>query len=632
MQIDNKYTAALPAEHGVNQISVDYLSKPCFLVDGWEYYPGKLLSSKDISSGSFTPQIIYAGQYSNFSHDLKTPYGVATYRLLLDNHGDSLTLALYLPEIPSAYNLYINGKLIESLGSVSPYMPYVCESLFTFQADKSTEIILQTANYSHYYSGLYYPPAIGSISCLLQMMELKIIIYGFLCFSSLTVALSNLAFWFFHKTRKDSTTLWFGILCIAFSLKICYPFFRMTGVPSVNFLYAFEDFMGSVVLLCTCQLTVRLCGLEKQQLFQRFILPVCVFFTAVSALFPLFILPYAPGLINGYGITVSAFKILYSLWLVGTCLYGCLHQKINMRFLLTGSIIFGISQLCSVLTINRFEPIYGAWPEEYGAYALVVTFAVLMILHNRQLTEENLRLTKHLKEEVNQKTFALTAVLEERKKLLEQLVHDFKAPVTSIRNYTALIQNQNIELDAETKAYIDALQNRIDALDNRFHLLHTFSRENSSITDYKKLCLNTLIKEFYNCNKPDIELNGQTFTLKLPSNQLTILGDNDSIWRVLENLCYNALSFVPENGSIALSLMQEEKNAKIYVSDNGCGIAPENLIHIFESGFTHRTNLTGEGLGLFIARSIILEHGGTIQAESVPKKGTTFIITLPLIP
>lgn len=628
---DNKYTAALPAVQGKNKLDAESVSMPHFLVDGWEYYPGKLLKPCDFTAHKSDGEIIYIGQYSNFSHALSTPYGVATYRLILETPSDNLTLGLYLPEVPSACKVYINGRPMETIGSVSPYMPLIKETLLAFETSGNCEIIVQTANYSHYYSGLYYPPAIGSLSCLSKMIVIRTIIYGFLCFSSLAIALSNLAFWILGRSRKDSSTLWLGILCIAFSLRICYPFLRMAGIPSIRFLYAIEDFMGSIILLSIACLTVKLCNLKKQRIYRHPVFPVCVFFVAFSTIFPLFILPYTPSLINEYGIAVSIFKLVFSFWLVGICLFGFLLRNTNQFLMLTGSLLFNLSQIFSVLTINRFEPIYGAWWDEYGAFALVITFAILMVHRNLRLSDENLRLTEHLQEEVNLKTSALTAVVEERRKLLAQLVHDFKAPVTSIRNYTTLIQNQNVELDEETLGYIDALQNRMDALDNRFHLLHRFSNENSSMRNHTKLCLNTLIKEFYDCNRPDIELNGQIFLLKLPSNSLIINGDKEGLWRVLENLCYNALSFIPEDGSIILSLKQEDNNAKIIVSDNGCGITPENLTHIFESGFTRRNNLTGEGLGLFIVHSIILEHGGKIHVDSVPEKGTTFTITLPLL-
>ncbi len=627
---DNKYTSALPAGYGTNLLDAASLHMPHFLVDGWEYYPGELLEPSNFATTKPTGEIIYIGQHSNFSHALGTPYGVATYRLILETPADSLTLGLYLPEVPSACKVYINGEPMETIGSVSPYMPLIKENLLAFECHEKCEIIIQTANYSHYYSGLYYPPAVGTLSCLSQMMVLRTIIYGFLCFSSLAIALSNLSFWTLGRSRKDSTALWFGILCIAFSLRVSYPFLRMMGVPSIRLLYALEDSMGSIILLSAACLAVRLCNLNNQRIYRYGIFPACIFFVAFSTFFPLFILPYTPALINVYGITVSVFKLLYSTWLVGICVFGLLHQKANHHLMLTGTLLFTILQIFSVLTINRFEPIYGAWWEEYGAYTLVITFAIVMVQHNLKLSQENLRLTEHLQEEVAKKTADLTAVVEERRKLLAQLVHDFKAPVTSIRNYTTLIQNQNIELDEETLGYLDALQNRMDALDNRFHLLHKFSNENSSIRTYTQLCLNALIKDFYDCNKPDIELNGQTFILKLSPNSLFINGDREGLWRVLENLCYNALSFIPEDGTIILSLKQEDNNAKIYVSDNGSGIAPENLTHIFESGFTSRDTSTGEGLGLFIVRSIIIEHGGNIDVDSTPQKGTTFIITLPL--
>lgn len=628
---DNKYTAALPAVQGKNKLDAESVSMPHFLVDGWEYYPGKLLQPEDYILTQAFPEIIYLGQYSNFTPALGTPYGVATYRLILETPSDNLTLGLYLPEVPSACKVYINGNPVETVGSVSPYMPLIKETLLSFESREQCEIIVQTANYNHYYSGLYYPPAVGSLSCLSKMIILRTIIYGFLCFSSLAVAFSNLAFWVLGKSGKDSSALWFGILCLAFSLRICYPFLRMTGVPSIGFLYAVEDFMGGMILLSAACLTVRLCNLSAQRVYRHPIFPACIFFVAFSTFFPLFILPYTPSLINEYGIAVSMCKLLLSFWLAGICLFGFLHQNANRCLMLTGTLLFHISQIFSILTINRFEPIYGAWWEEYGAFAMVITFAILMVRRNLRLTEENFRLTQHLQEEVNQKTSALTAVVEERRELLAQLVHDFKAPVTSIRNYTTLIQNQNVELDEETLGYLNALQNRMDTLDYRFHLLHQFSSENSSMGSHTQLCLNTLVEEFYACNRPDIELNGQTFQLKLPSNSLIINGDREGLWRVLENLCYNALSFIPEDGKVILSLKQEDNTAKISVSDNGCGIPPENLTHIFESGFTKRNNLTGEGLGLFIVHSIILEHGGKIHVDSVPEKGTTFTITLPLL-
>ena len=94
------------------------------------------------------------------------------------------------------------------------------------------------------------------------------------------------------------------------------------------------------------------------------------------------------------------------------------------------------------------------------------------------------------------------------------------------------------------------------------------------------------------------------------------LGVLPQLRAALENLCYNALSFTPPGGRITLSLRRESGSAVICVADTGSGIAPEDLPHVFERGFTRRPDGSGEGLGLYIVRTFALEHGGRAEAES----------------
>ena len=628
--VDNKYTAALPAGKGTNTWGPEQHDNPRFLVDGWEYYPGELLSPEDFVSGKAPREHVYVGQYPNFSNALGTPYGEATYRMVLENPGEAAQLALFLPEIPSASRVYIGGELMGETGSVDPYHARIRDTVYTFEADGDTEIIIQAANYDHYYGGLYYPPAVGTPDAIARMIALRMAVYGVLCFGAAAVALSNLALWLFGRPHRDKTALWFGVLCAAFAVRVSYPFWRMLGVPSVRLLYALEDMAAGVILLCAAWIAASLSGRAKGAFFQKAVLPACVFFAAATALFPLFILPHAPLLINGYGVAITLFKLFYALWLVGVSFGGLLNGARFQRLQLAGAVLFGVSQLWAVLSINRFEPVCGAWPEEYGAFLLVVIFSALMVCRGREMAAENLRLTEHLQEEVDRQTAALTTVLEERKRFLAQLVHDFKTPVTSMRNYASLIQSQGVGVDSETKEYLSAIQERIDALDDRFYLLREFSLSGKNAEKRELICLNELLAEFHERNRPDMEMGGQSFLLRQTKERLTIPGSRDGLWRVLENLCYNALSFTPEDGAITLTLERVDGCAKISVADTGCGIAPDDLPFVFESGFSRRNGVSGDGLGLFIARSIVLEHGGDISVQSTQNIGTVFEIFLPL--
>ena len=100
---------------------------------------------------------------------------------------------------------------------------------------------------------------------------------------------------------------------------------------------------------------------------------------------------------------------------------------------------------------------------------------------------------------------------------------------------------------------------------------------------------------------------------------------------VLQNLVYNALSFTPEGGTIRLSLSRGREFAVLRVEDTGSGIAEADLPHIFDQFFTNRAHETSSGMGLFIAKSIITEHGGTIDVASELGKGSIFTIRLPIM-
>lgn len=106
------------------------------------------------------------------------------------------------------------------------------------------------------------------------------------------------------------------------------------------------------------------------------------------------------------------------------------------------------------------------------------------------------------------------------------------------------------------------------------------------------------------------------------------------IRQVLDNLLENAVKYSPDGGVILVRVWQSEGWAHLTVTDSGIGIPPGDVPHLFER-FRRGTNVddrrfAGMGLGLYICRSIVEQHGGRIHVESVPGKGTTVHVTLPL--
>ena len=108
-------------------------------------------------------------------------------------------------------------------------------------------------------------------------------------------------------------------------------------------------------------------------------------------------------------------------------------------------------------------------------------------------------------------------------------------------------------------------------------------------------------------------------------NQIT--GDKTKLQEVFLNLLRNAADAASPDGTISMTAEQSKDSIIIQVQDNGCGISKEHLSSIFEPFTTYKKN--GTGLGLSISESIIQAHGGTIEVDSAPQKGSTFRITLP---
>ena len=307
------------------------------------------------------------------------------------------------------------------------------------------------------------------------------------------------------------------------------------------------------------------------------------------------------------------------------------------QHLLCASGLFGLCMAASVLAVNRFEPIRGAWPEEYGGFVLVVGFAVLMVHRGFLLTAENQRLNLHLQDEVERETRALETLLAERRELLANLIHDVKNPLTAVRSYTDLVRSGGTALDDETFQYLDALAERVDAVEDRFNSLQGFSREERLHLTAGSLCLNDFMQRFYQANRPDIELSGHTFHLELPdaplfSHRQPRPAAGSLRKPMLQRPVFYATGRLLSSRSCSPS-RREEDWALISVADTGVGIRPEDLPHVFKRGFTRRADHSGDGLGLFIVHTVALEHGGMAKVDSRPNEGAVFSLsTFPLSP
>lgn len=619
---DNKYTAGPPyGEAGVFAFSVQDLNRPLFLIDGWEVWLDEAFTPSMFAAGvAQPPQEAFIGQYSNFSYYKSghAPFGSATYRMRLAYDGSPRPLTLEIPELYTDYTLWVDEQPVAQNG--------VGRSV-TFIADRETQLVFNVQNRTHYYSGMTYPPALGTPEAIGQMFWARDLFYAALFFCSLTLAVFSCVLWL---TRERGLFLPFGLLCLFFAISCLHPFVWQLGL-SGRLWYAMEDTARLAVLACITVICSEVAGFTGNPWYRRIVRPATIGVCLFAAISVALIIPAFPNFINPYAILLLCVELLAWLYLIACAVAGVGKNAFGSQFVLAGGLVLGASTLLNLADSNRFEPIYTGWQSEYAGALLVLIFSGLMIARNRVILQKNRQLMLHMEDLVEQRTAELHQVLEERKAFFSDLAHNLKAPIAAIHVFIDMMRESNLYLDRELGDYLHMIENENVEMQQRVQSLRTLNAFDRIGTPNVAIDLDDLLGEVVRKNRPEADAAGIHLIVGRLGVAASIHGQREKLLVLFENLIYNAISFTPIEGSISIQPYLEGSKVIITVSDTGSGIAAEHLPHIFERFYVGRENKNeGSGLGLYIAKLTVEELGGSISAHSTQEEGTTFTIRLPL--
>ena len=209
--------------------------------------------------------------------------------------------------------------------------------------------------------------------------------------------------------------------------------------------------------------------------------------------------------------------------------------------------------------------------------------------------------------------------------------HQLKSPLTSIQGFAQAIQDGTAGDEATRMKAARIIEDESKRMLRQVNELLEFSRMQAGQIKIVKERVD--IKEILLHSQEIYALRLEEKKIKLKSKiaaPAAVTGDADRLEDVFNNLIDNAIKNTPPQGEIEIDMRSEGKFLEVTVSDNGFGIPPEQLPHVFERFQTSSGLRTGFGLGLAIAREIILAHGGNIKAFSNPGEGAKFVVTLPV--
>jgi len=214
--------------------------------------------------------------------------------------------------------------------------------------------------------------------------------------------------------------------------------------------------------------------------------------------------------------------------------------------------------------------------------------------------------------------------------------HELRTPLTLVRgNAEMLAMSPTAKLAKEDKEYLEGIVRESEHIERLVADLATLARmdEGRLQLQVEPLDLAALVQE----SGKDARLLAGQRPLDIDvrtDGPLIVLGDAARLRQLLVALLDNAVRYTPDGGRILLEARRGSDRAEVRVSDTGPGIAPEHLARIFERFYradpSRSRSRGGTGLGLAIARGIAEAHGGTLNAESEPGRGSTFVLTLPL--
>jgi signal transduction histidine kinase len=214
--------------------------------------------------------------------------------------------------------------------------------------------------------------------------------------------------------------------------------------------------------------------------------------------------------------------------------------------------------------------------------------------------------------------------------------HDLKTPLTSIRMFAEILQENKKTITKPEKEYLEIIQGESERLGRLIDNVLEFTKIERGLKEYRmdEIQLNSLVESVLKLFRYQFVLQEVTLKKSLYRREVTLTADRDALVQIMTNLLANAIKYSPGKKHVTVATGVRSGRAYIKISDKGIGIDPNDLQNIFKPFYRSSHNETiqpdGAGLGLALVHHIAEAHGGSVEVRSTLGKGTTFTVYLPV--
>ncbi|MBV9210329.1 MAG: HAMP domain-containing protein, partial [Acidobacteria bacterium] len=217
-----------------------------------------------------------------------------------------------------------------------------------------------------------------------------------------------------------------------------------------------------------------------------------------------------------------------------------------------------------------------------------------------------------------------------------QFAHEVGTPLNLISGHVQLLRASMLANPQAAESRLQTITEQIERIERIVRQM--LDRTRTEAAELTPLDLNELLRRIFDTIAPALDERGVRLAAELCEDCPLINGDADRLQQAFINLINNALDAMPDGGELrvttGISLKDEtdgEAQVMVDFADTGCGMNEEIRSHIFDAMYTTKQRGRGTGLGLVVVRQVMNEHGGHIEVNSEPERGSRFRLSFPVM-
>lgn len=604
-------------------------SEALSLTGQWAFYWERFLSPRESESVLQAPDVIVDSPSVWNSYVINGKnlpgYGYGTYLLKVVNVTSGKPLSLRIPTFSTAYDFYINGRLVTSNGTVAKdkehHKAFYSPQIITFTPDDSSfNIMIHVSNFTYARGGMWYAINLGTPEQITNV-DRTITIKDLLLFGSLI----TMAFYYliiFLLRREDKSSLYFVFMCFIFASRtaIYGNFFIYTLLTDINFRTIVS--IDYITLCCFSVCAAFMLGeLFPKENHKRILRAFLLYSSAMTLIFILTPISFFTQSVY----LVQALAILIGVYSIGTLIVAFLRGRKDALTLLIGSLVVILCAIHDVMYQNNVINSNIGELVPLGLFVLLFLQAFVLARRFSEAFKEVHTLSKKL--------LTLDRIKDE---FLANTSHELRTPLSGILGITgAMLKGSDGELNEQQRQNLTIISSSGRRLANLVNDILDYSKmKNGDIQlNIRPVQIRGLILTVIDVFKHLSLSKDYDILVEIPNDLPPVLADENRVAQILYNLVGNSVKFTV-NGYIKISVKKTDGSLEFCVSDTGIGIPEDKLDDIFKSFEQVDSSLTrshgGTGLGLPITKHLVELQGGTIRVESDEDSGSRFYFTLPL--